>query len=193
MAKPSVRDTDMGWRKIMSTAQALSGGAFVKVGILGGSDDRGGLHHKDADGKSSPLTIAEIALVNEFGTEDGHVPARSFVRSTFDRMREELRSDAVKLLLKVVIDRKMLVEDALNIIGLKLATGIKNYVVDGAGVPPPNAPSTAKAKARGTGKKRQKAIDMARPLVDTGAMINALSWAVVLGTVTRASKFLTRR
>jgi hypothetical protein len=193
--KPAVVDKDLGWKEILHRAQALSGGAYVKVGILGGSDDRGGLHHKDADGKASPLTIGEIAVVNEFGTEDGHIPARSFVRSTFDRMRAELQADAFKLLLKIVLDRKMTVEDALNILGLKLATGIKKTITEGAGVAPPNAPSTAKAKvpASSKGAKRQKAIDGARPLVDTGAMLAALSWAVVLGTVTKASKFLTRR
>lgn len=189
----SLVDKDLGWREILRVAQSLSGGAFVKVGILG-DDERGGLHKTDPDtGKASPLTVAEIAVVNEFGTEDGHVPARSFVRSTYDRMREELARDAAKLLVKIVIDRKITVEAALGILGLKLATGIRSTVVDGSGVPPPNAPSTARAKALGTGKARERAIAGARPLVDTKAMINALSWAVVLGTVEKAHKFLTGR
>lgn len=193
MAKSELRDTDKGWREMLRAAQALAGGAYVKVGILG-DDERGGLHKTDpTTGKASPLTVAEIAVVNEFGTEDGHVPQRSFVRSTFDRMREELERDAAKLIVQVVLDRKMTVEAALSILGLKLATGIRSTIVDGSGVPPPNAPSTARAKARGTGKAREKAIAGARPLVDTGAMLAAISYGVVLGTVEKAHKFLTGR
>lgn len=193
MARNEIRDTDHGWREMLRVAQALAGGAYVKVGVMG-ENDRGGLHAVDpATGKASPLTVAEIAVVNEFGTEDGHVPQRSFVRSTFDRMREGLAGDAAKLIVKVVLDRKMTVEAALGILGMKLATGMRSTIVDGSGVPPPNAPSTARAKARGTGKAREKAIAGARPLVNTSATLNAISWAVVLGTVEKAHKFLTGR
>ena len=194
MGKPKVTDTDHGWRDILKTAVELGEGSFTKVGILGGSEDRGGLHQTDpTTGKSAPLTIAEIALVNEYGTEDGHIPARPAHRMTFDTMRAELAEDSRKLLIKVVLDRTMTVEQALNILGLKLATGIKRAITSGAGVPPPNAPSTARAKvpASSTGAKRQKAIDGARPLVDTGATLNAISWATFLGTVRASTRYLT--
>ena len=42
-----------------------------------------------------------------------------------------------------------------------------------------------------SGAKRQKAIDGARPLVDTGATLNAISWATFLGTVRASTRYLT--
>ena len=194
MAKPKVTDTDHGWRDILKAAVELGEGSYTKVGILGGSEDRGGLHQTDpTTGKSAPLTIAEIALVNEYGHEDGHVPARPAHRMTFDTMREELAEDSRKLLIKVVLDRKITVEKALNELGAKLAAGIKRTIQSGAGVPPPNARSTVLAKVpkSSKGKRRQKAIDGARPLVDTGATLNAISWATFLGTVRASTRYLT--
>lgn len=193
--KNKVIDRDHGWKQMMASVGELARGAYVRVGILG-DDERGGLHQTDpVTGKSSDLTIAEIAVVNEYGTEDGHVPARPAHRMTFDAMRDELAALGGKLLGKIVFDRSMTVEQALNIMGLKLAAGIKNTITTGSGVPPPNAPSTARAKvpASSTGAKRQKAIDGARPLVDTGATLNAIAWAVFLGTVEQTHRYLTGR
>lgn len=190
MARSRVIDRDRGWAAQMKAAREAASGAFCKVGILG-DNERGGLHKTNPNtGKAEPLTVAEIAVVNEFGDEAGHIPSRSFVRSTFDRMREELADDAAKLLIQIS-DGKMTVEQALNILGLKLATAIRHTIVDGAGVPPPNAPSTARQKARGTGAALDRAVAGARPLVDTGAMLSAIAWAVVIDGAKRAHKFLT--
>ncbi len=195
MGGSRVVDKDLGWASTMAAVRQLAQGAYSKVGILS-DDERGGLHKVDPEtGKASPLTIAEIAAVLEFGTEDKHIPARSFVRATFDRMRGELEQDAAKLIAKIVIDRTMTVDRALNILGLKLATGIWDFISQGEQVPPPNAPSTIRAKvpASLTGKKRQRAIEGNRTLVDSGTMRSAISWANVLGTVEQAHKFLTGR
>lgn len=195
MAKSRVVDKDMGWAATIKAVNDLAKGSFVKVGILSG-DDRGGLHQIDpVTGKSAALTIAEIAVVQEYGTEDGSIPARPAHRMTFDTMQPELSRDAGKLLARVVFDRTLTVEDALNVLGLKLATGIKNFITSESGELKPNAPSTARQKVpqSSTGAKRQKAIDGARPLIDTGATLAAISYGVVLGTVERAHKFLTKR
>ena len=192
---PSVVDKDLGWKEILKAAAQLSVGAYVKVGILS-DDERGGLHKTDpVTGQAQDLTVAEIAVVNEFGTEDGLVPARPAHRMTFDQQRETIVRTAAKLLGRVVFDRTLSVDDALNILGLQHATAIKNFITTQSGELKANAPSTARAKvpASSTGAKRQKAIDGARPLIDTGATLAAISWGVVLGTVEKAHKFLTRR
>jgi len=192
--RSKVIDKDRGWKETLAVARQLAEGAYVKVGILG-DDARGGLHHTDPDtGLASPLTIAETAVVNEFGTVDGFIPARPAHRTTFDTMRPELQRAAELLLDKVVFQRRLTVEAALNILGAKLATGIRNTITQGPGVPPPNAPYTAERKARKyKGAKRAKAIAQSRPLVDTGATLNAITWAVFLGTVERAHRYLTGR
>lgn len=147
-SRNAVVDNDHGWRELLRRAQALAGGAYCKVGVLGDSQ-RGGMHEVGPDGKSSPLTVAEIAAINEFGTEDGRIPARSFVRSTFDDMREELTEDARALIVRVVLDGALSAEEALNILGLKLATGIKLKITETPlpGVGPENAPLTKLIKA----------------------------------------------
>ncbi len=180
---------------MLTAAAQLSGGAYVKIGVLS-DDERGGLHQTDpTTGKAAALSVAEIAVVNEYGTEDGLIPPRPAHRMTFDQQRETIARTAGKLLGRIVFDRTITVEDALNILGLQHATAIKNFITTQSGQLKPNAPSTAEAKvpASSTGAKRQKAIDGARPLVDTGATLAAISWGIVLGTVTRAHKFLTRR
>ncbi len=173
---------DKGWKDILAAAQKTARGARVKVGILG-DNARGGLHAVDpATGKAADLTIAEVAVVNEFGTEDGSVPARAAHRLTFDRRREEIEREAADALVAVTIDRKITAEQALNAMGMRHAAAIRSTITDGAGAPPPNAPSTAARKeAAGEWNKgglAQAAGQGARPLVDTGVTINAISWAV---------------
>lgn len=182
--KNQVVDRDRGWRDLLGRVQALTGGAYAKVGILADSE-RGGLHQQGPDGKAAPLTVAEIAAVHEFGTVDGRIPSRSFVRSTFDEQREALAADARKLVIAVVLDGRMTADRALNILGLKLASMIRAKITMGAGVPPPNAPSTRRRKlAKGGWNRKGKAQTRGqgpRPLVDTGRMLGAIAWAVVKG------------
>lgn len=186
-------DRDRGWTAMLDAAQELARGAHAKVGILGNTD-RGGLHQVDpATGKAADLTVAEIGVVNEFGTADKRIPARPFVRPTFDRLREELTQDAGKLLVKVVLDRTMTAEQALNILGLKLASAIRSYIVDGSGVPPPNAPSTlARKLARGEWNAGHAKMGP-RTLVDTGRMLSAIAWAVVVDGAEKDAHYVTGR
>jgi hypothetical protein len=189
--KSKIIDRDLGWKGILGAATALARGAHVKVGILGDSE-RGGLHAKEPDGKSSPLTVAEIAVVNEYGTQDGKIPARPAHRMTFDHRREEIQREAFRGLVGIVIDRKFTVPQILNAMGLKHATAIKKTITDGAGVPPPNAPSTtARKEAAGEWNKHGKSAEAGvRPLVDTGATVAALSWALEIGTEKEEPKYL---
>lgn len=181
-AKSRVIDRDRGWAQMLKQVDAMAGKSYVKVGVLG--DKGGGLHEQDPDGKASPLTLTEIGAVNEFGSEDGHVPERSFLRSTFDRMREEMTGDAAKLLPQV-LDGKLSVATALNVLGAKLAAEVKKTITV-IGVPPPNAPSTVARKTRAgdwnRGGQAQGVLQWGvRALVDTGRLVGSIAWAVVTG------------
>ncbi len=188
-----VVDRDLGWRGMLRRVDALRGSAYTKVGILADSE-RGGLHQQGPDGKASKLPVAEIGAIAEFGNEDGTQPPCSFVRSTFDEMREELVADSRHLIVAVVLDGTMTATHALNILGLKLATGIRAKITQGTGVPPPNAPSVQLRKAKkgrtarffkraartlGDAMAQVGALAGVRTLVDTGRMVGAVSWAVV--------------
>lgn len=129
--------------------------AKIKVGVLADTS-------QGAETEGGDLTVAEIAVVNEFGTEDKRVPERSFLRSTF----EEKREDLVKLgahLFGLVIAGKMKLDRALGIMGATLASEVKNKIT-GTELPPPNAPSTIARKGSD------------HPLVDTGRLVGAITW-----------------
>lgn len=183
-----VVDKDRGWAEMLRRAEAIRGRSYVRVGVLSDSK-KGGLHVPGAK-----LTVAEIAAVHEFGTTDGKIPARSFIRSTFDEQRPALQALAAQLVTKLLFDPAMTAERALGLLGLALASKIRAKIVDGAGVPPPNAPRTALAKARkgktgrffkrdpkdlGGALAQAGALAAVRPLVDTGRLANSISWSVV--------------
>jgi hypothetical protein len=151
---------DKGFAALFKRAQEIKK-SYVRVGVLADSD-KGGLHVLGGD-----LTAAEIAAVLEFGTEDGSIPARPVVRSTFDEKRNEL-IEMGKKLMTAVIDGKMSIKAALDILGLSLVTAMKLKITSGPGVPPPNAQSTIRAKGS------------SRPWVDTGRLLNSFTWSVVI-------------
>ncbi len=156
---PKFTDRDLGWNEILKVAAEIKQ-SKVRVGVIG--------ERAEAKEEGSPLTVGEIAAVLEYGTEDGHIPARPFVRGTFDAERENLVALGRKLI-RGALDGKITVEKGLNIIGSTLANAIKRRITDGSGVPPPNAPSTIAAKGSD------------RPLVDTGRLLGAITWSVVMG------------
>ncbi len=169
--KAKLEVKDKGLLALFKRARAIKK-SRVKVGVL--ASGKGGAKHgrSDADvatqGGRGSLTLAQIAAILEFGTEDGHIPARPALRNTFDAMKPEL-VELGKKLLGAVIDGKMDVKKALNIMGAKLANGVKRTITSGSGVPPANAPSTIAKKGS------------SRPWVDTGRVVGAISWEVQEG------------
>ncbi len=228
-SKSKVVVKDHGFNALMKKAKEIAaiGGGVVKVGVLA-DDKKGGLHEVGPDGKSSRLTIAEIFAVLNFGTKDGRIPPRPVLQTTFDAKRDELKELGARLIGDVVFGHLTL-EHALGIMGAQLAADVKAAIV--AGFPPPNAPSTARAKAmkgkgvkgalakrktasaraqddldvrarghqgperKGAGKRladlakaTQKAKAVlagsyagVKPLIDTGRMLNAITWLVSTG------------
>jgi hypothetical protein len=166
MVRAQIIEKDHGWKELFKRAQEIKR-AHVKVGVLADTS-QGEQREVSPDGKPSPLTMAEIAAILEFGTQDGRIPPRSVARSTFDAKREEL----VRLgrtLIERVLDGKITVKQALNAMGATLANEMKRKITEGAGVPPPNAASTVAVKGSD------------RPWVDTGALLNAFTWTVEMG------------
>jgi hypothetical protein len=152
---------DTGWIAMIRRYKQMKE-SYANVGVL--ADDSKG----EEVPAGSDLTVAEIAVVNEFGTKDGRIPSRSFVRSAFDEQRETLAEIGKKLLSSWLVGETTL-EKALDLLGSKLSTEIKKKITTGAGVPPPNAPSTIKAKGS------------SRPLVDEAKMVGAVTWANTIG------------
>lgn len=163
-----VIDKDKGWNRLQALAKSLAADdVHVRVGVLddgrAGSEDRGG------------ITTGQLAVAMEFGTS--HVPARSWLGLTFDRARAEVQADMRQLLGRVV-DGKITVDKALNVLGAKYSAAVKNTVTQGEQIQPPNAPSTL---ARKLAKTREGAANGVRTLIDTGRMVGAVTWATFGG------------
>lgn len=197
VSQAQVIEKDHGWNDMMEAVREMGakGETYAKVGVF--ADDKiGGMHKKDPDtGLAENLTVAEIAVVQEFGTQDGHIPSRSFLRSTFDKLVPKLQEMAEKLLGQVVF-KNMPRKKALDIMGLFLSSETKKAITSGPEIPPTNAPYTKWKKARkgmSSGPIRRikkefgkEAVLLAsygavRTLIDTATLVRAIAWAVVEG------------
>ena len=160
MSKPLARleDHDRGWGALIKRTKT-TGRRKIKVGVLS-SDPRGGADH-------GGLTVAELAVVQHFGTADGDIPPRPFLQMAFDQHREELTQMGAKLLAAVILG-EMPEDRALGLLGAKLSAEAKKLITLGSQLTP-NAPATVKAKGSD------------RPLVDTGRLLNAITWALDKG------------
>lgn len=175
--KLNVVEKDTGWEAFQALVRDIQrSGAHVKVGVLEGVGT-------GSDKREGGVTNAELAAIHEFGTADGHIPERSFLRSTFNlNMPAYLQN--LRTLLTKVLAGEITVEKVFNVMGARISTDVKKYITTGAGVPPPNAPSTLARKiAKGAWNKRGtlKTNFSPRPLVDTGRLLVSITWAYIRG------------
>lgn len=153
----------MGWNKLMSVFQVQKGDSTLHVGVLRSS----GVYKKKKDRKKGEqVTVAQLAAIHEFGTTDGRIPERSFMRSTIDSNKGQLESLMKKLVGKIA-DGAMSKDKALGVIGQWLAD--KMVAKIDSGVPPPNAQSTVDRKGS------------SQPLIDTGQLKNSIDWEIAKG------------
>lgn len=141
----------------------LPEGAHVKVGVLAGA----GGNMKAGDGD---ITMIELAAIHEFGSPAAGIPERSFIRSTFERDTVQKQLTALSgRLAKAVVDDRMQWDQALGMIGSwavgQIKSTIKNRLTTGPD-DQANRPSTIAKKGSSL------------PLVDTGRLINAITWLV---------------
>lgn len=152
--KSVVKDFDRGFTnlgKVLAAARDMR----VKVGIIGGEKD------ERTDGE---LTNTEIGIVHEFGAPEAGIPERPFIRPTLEVHGHEYRKMIRDGLASKVLKGQMTAERLFNIVGMKAAADIKARIREG--IDPPNADSTVERKGSST------------PLVDTGQLINSISWEV---------------
>lgn len=165
------------WDKFLATAHKLDQ-AHVRIGVLSakGGDAQ---HQTDGEGEREPITMVELMAIHEFGAEvkmtlaDGSIvvikiPERAPIRRTFAQKQTELAEICAKLA-KAVVLGKLTPARALALLGQWGVAAVRKTVTEGDGVPPPNAESTKKAKGS------------SRPLVDTGRLMQSVSYDVVEG------------
>lgn len=174
----SVTVVDRGWKAIEKAIEEMkSRDAYAKVGLLGEKAAKVEEEHQGDGGES--LTNVKLAVIHEFGAPDQGIPERSFIRSTFEAKRAENVAQ-LRQLTKAIYEGKITVRKSLGILGFKLEWDIRNAILTGPGIPPPNAPATIRAKLH-RGKWNTAAKEGPRTLVDSGRLVAAISHAVVIG------------
>ncbi len=133
-----VVDRDLGFDRILKDL-IRSNGAEVYVGIR---QEKGAELVPDESGKYD-VTLAAVATWNEFGTEDGHVPSRSFLRDTVDLEQNNVQKRLADGIGQVM-EGKATLEDALGLVGLHVVRASQARISQG--IAPENAPSTIAKK-----------------------------------------------
>lgn len=147
MAKGGFVERDLGYSRILRELAELES-TVVEVGI-----------QNDGTSSDDGVLVAHYAAVNEFG--GGHVPERSFMRSTFDQTVNKL----VKMRAQIVsgvYDGRFPASRGAGFLGEQHQQDIQRTITSHP--PPPNAPATVKRKkSSGT-------------LVDQGLMRQTVRW-----------------
>jgi hypothetical protein len=148
---------DTVWRHVYARVMALSK-LELNVGVL---VSKGGARSVGDD-----LTLVELAAIHEFGSPAANIPERSFIRRTFyERVPNELRVVCGRIA-KAITLGAMGARQGMNTLGAWAAAQVKNTITQ-TDIPPPLASETVNRKGS------------SKPLVDTGQMLNAISWEVV--------------
>jgi len=184
MARPGLRDTDRGYAAILHDLRAVEAmDPKVFVGLL---QDKG--QERTEDGG---ITLAGYAAVNEFGSDDGRVPERSFLRSTVDDNRGKYLVALDKLAGKVIDGARkggpgqgvVALERGLGLLGERARKDVKDTIRDLRD--PPNAPMTLAKK-----------YPAENPLIHTKRMSQSISYHVDLtgrGGALTSTRRATRR
>lgn len=155
-AKFTLREIDRGYNALKKTLKDIRASkAHVRVGVF-----------EDANARTDGMTQAKLAAIHEYGAPSVGVPERSFLRSTFDARRDEYIEQLRKLVKDVYVQR-ISPERALGLVGVQAAADIKKGITTGDGIPPPLQAATIARKGSD------------RPLVDTGRLLNSITWKVV--------------
>jgi hypothetical protein len=149
----TVSDMDAGWGAALAGLTHMDG-AGVEVGIF----EEDGVHPHSDEG----LTIAEIALRNEFG-DDG-VPARPFMATNYAANEQRYGRLAEKVFADV-LKNGISVDQALQTLGATQASDVKYTINDWTS--PANSAATIARKGKND------------PLVDSGIMRDSVKFKKV--------------
>lgn len=116
---------------------------------------------KNSDG----LFLAFIGAVNDFGTKDGRIPERPWMRGWFDSNIAKI-TKLFQVMSQKILDGVLTPEAALKMIGAWGENELKKEITNLR--TPPNASSTIKKKKS------------SNPLIDTGQMRNSIKSKTVI-------------
>lgn len=156
------------WEEIQQFKE-IKKGRGKKAEIVGYEEERVQVLKKAL----APVSLFWVATWNEFGTSDGRVPSRSFIRSTMKESRAFLVKATGKLWVKI-IRGELTVKTSLDKLGLQIAALIQRKIV--SGVSPENAPYTIARKKS------------SKTLVNVGQLRQGIRHIVTLGSGAKRAK-----
>ncbi len=151
---------DFGMKRIFTAVQR-AGLERLRVGVVGPKAS------EMSDSSGGRLTNEQVARINYYGTDDGHIPPRRFLLEPFQNGRRKVTSifrAGTQRLLGESADL------AMDWIGKQLAAMVRTAVEKEPGVAPPNAPATI----------LKKGFD--HPLMWLGHLAEAISHRIVRGS-----------
>lgn len=150
----TVRDIDKGWRKIIAGLDELQK-SDVLVGV-----------HEGEERLDDEMSSAELAALHEFGSEDGTVPERSFLRASTDHY-SDIFGEAFSDAFKDIVALRRPARQALNRIGLLGQAKVREFItVVGQSVWPDISDATKKRKGS------------SKILIDTGQLRRDITYIV---------------
>lgn len=138
-------------KRILDAAKRKN--AHVKVGLPRGS----GAY---PDGTS----VIMVGIIHEFGSADGTIPMRSFLRAGIAESDGEIRK-LIRKVARAAMDGKIEERQALELLGTRAQSIVQQKIV--AGPFEANAPSTVARKGSSS------------PLIDTGLLRQSITYQVV--------------
>lgn len=142
--------------------------SYVAVGIL--QDEK----------RDDGFSMVDLAMVHEYGSKDGHIPRRSFIRIPCDAKRKE-HIQLLRALSKKVLDGRLTKKQAL----LQFGEAVKSDMVQAinGGIKPGIADSTKAAKIRSLKKQKKQLNGVGfTPLVETGQLKGSITHEIRGGT-----------
>jgi phage gpG-like protein len=138
-----VKDDKGEQKRIEKLLRKMSNAPHVAVGIL------------QDEAIDNNFSMVDLALVHEFGSKDGRIPQRSFMRSTCDAKRNE-HIKLADILQSKIIDGSLSIRQALGQLGEVAEKDMVQAINNG--IKPQLKPATIRRKKS------------SKPLIDTGRL-----------------------
>jgi len=150
--KTKIKVIDRGWKRIHEELKNIPYEVAVGIQGAGASIDRDG------------ITNVQLGSIHEFGSENGVIPQRSFIRSTVSENNDAYKKQLQEIIKNVTEKNKKAVGE-LMFFGDKVKLDIVQMIKDI--IPPPLTDETVARKKGET-----------TPLIDTGFLWNSISSVV---------------
>lgn len=154
----SVRDIDRGYKRFQKQMREYRHGPSVTIGIQATDAQRG-----TEEGADFADSNVRLAAVHEFGSRDGRIPQRSFMRAPMDRERAKFKRMLNRAVRSAAINGDA--KRQLGIIGEVARAEMIRTIDMSIGLLP--------LKSKTIERKGST-----KPLIDTGQLKAAITWKV---------------